>query len=112
MVKLLVVETSGAIQRVLQHRPPSFVVTIDAVRTIDEILDRFAHITYDVVLWDLQTVTANPRHGLELLEVLAVDSPRTQVLVVAHPDRIEFATDCLKAGAWHYMQAPVNPKEI
>jgi DNA-binding NtrC family response regulator len=64
------------------------------------------------VLWDLQTVTANTRHGLELLEVLAVDSPRTQVLVVANPDIIEFATDCLKAGAWHYIQAPVNPKEL
>lgn len=112
MVKLLVVETSGAIQRVLQHRPPSSGVSIDAVRTIDAILDKFAHTTYDVVLWDLQTVAANTRHGLELLEVLAVDSPRTQVLVVANPDIIEFATACLKAGAWHYLQAPVNPKEL
>ena len=81
-----------------------------AARTIR--LACLTQITYDVVLWDLQTVTANTRHGLELLEVLAVDSPRTQVLVVANPDIIEFATDCLKAGAWHYIQALVNPKEL
>jgi DNA-binding NtrC family response regulator len=112
MVKLLVVETSGAIQCVLQHSPPSSVVSIDAVHTIDAMLDQFSQTTYDVVLWDLQTATPNARHGLGLLEVLAVASPRTQVLVVANHDIIEFATDCLKAGAWHYLQAPVHPKEL
>jgi len=112
MVHLLVIETSGAIQRVLQQQPSGLDVTIDAVRTIDAILGQFAQTTYDVVLWDLQTVTDNARHGLELLEVLAVDSPRTQVLVVANHDTLEVATDCLKAGAWHYVQAPVNPKEL
>jgi DNA-binding NtrC family response regulator len=112
MVELLVVETSGAIQRALQSSPSSRAVTVDAVHAIDAILDKFAQTTYDVVLWDLHTISDNTRDGLELLEVLALDSPRTQVLVVANPDTIEVATDCLKAGAWHYVQAPVNPKEL
>jgi DNA-binding NtrC family response regulator len=112
MVKLLVIETSGTIQRILQHCPASPVVMIDAVRTIDALLDQFVQTTYDVVIWDLQTVTAKARHGLELLEVLAVDSPRTQVLVVANQDTVAFAIDCLKAGAWHYVRAPVNPEEL
>ena len=112
LIKLLVVEKSGAIQRALQQHPPAFGVTIEAVRTIDAILDKFAQTTYDVVLWDLQTVPDNARYSLEVLEVLAVDSPRTQVLVVTNHETIEVATDCLKAGAWHYMQAPVHPKEL
>lgn len=112
MVKLLVVETSDAIQRVLQKRPPSLNTTIDVVRTIDAILDQFAQTTYDVMLWDLQTVTDNARYGLELLKGLALDSPRTQVLVVANHDTVEVAISCLKAGAWHYVQAPVHAKDL
>ena len=112
MIKLLVVETTGALQRVLQHRPECTTVKVDAVRTFDAILDQFAQTTYDVVLWDLQTINAQAHHGLELLEVLALDSPRTQVLVVANPDRLDFAIDCLKAGARHYVLAPVDPKEL
>jgi DNA-binding NtrC family response regulator len=112
MVKLLIVETSGAIQRVLRRPPPSLDVTMDAVHTIDAVLDKFAQTTYDVLLWDLQTVADHARNGLELLEVLAMDSPRTQVLVVTNDDTIEVATACLKAGAWHYVQAPVHPKEL
>ena len=111
-VKLLVIEKSGAIQRVLQQRTASLDVTIKAIRAIDAILDQFAQTTYDVVLWDLQTVADNTHDSLEVLEVLAVDSPRTQVLVVANPDTVEIAADCLKAGAWHYVQAPVNPREL
>jgi DNA-binding NtrC family response regulator len=110
--KLLVVEAKGAIQQLLQQRLPSARVTLEGVRTIEEILSRFGQTTYDLVLWDIRRTTTSSCRGLELLDVLSVDSPRTQVLVVTNRDNVPLAIDCLKAGAYHYLHWPVEAEEL
>jgi DNA-binding NtrC family response regulator len=104
MAKILVVETDGALQQLLQHQLASDRISIDVVRTIDAILDKFSQTTYDLVLWDIRGGLTGARRGLELLEVLSVDSPRTQVLVVTDSTSIPLAVDwpqgrCLSLSA-------------
>lgn len=93
MAKILVVETDGALQQLLQRQLVSDRISVDVVRTIDAILDKFSQTTYDLVLWDIRGGLTGARRGLELLEVLSVDSPRTQVLVVTDSTSIPLAVD-------------------
>src|SRR5919109_967555 len=108
MITLLVIEPGRDIQQLLRRQPVAEGLTFDTVRTIDEILDRCYQTAYDVVIWDIHAATANAHHGLELLEVLAMDSPGTQVIVVGHRDRIGLALDCLKTGAYYTLHRPLD----
>jgi DNA-binding NtrC family response regulator len=109
---LLVVETGGEIQQLLQRQFPAMPMTIEAVRTIDTLLDKFHQTPYDLVIWDLQTAPTHAHHGLELLEVLAVDAPRTPVLVVTGREHLRLAIDSLRTGAFHYLRRPLDGEEL
>ena len=87
-------------------------MALDTVHRIEAIFDKFAQTTYDVVVWDLQIAKANPQYGLEVLEILAMDSPRTQIIVATSSDTLSLALACLKAGAFHYLHTPVKGQEL
>ncbi|MGQ0723361.1 MAG: sigma-54-dependent transcriptional regulator [Candidatus Eiseniibacteriota bacterium] len=63
----------------------------------------------DAVLTDLRMPG---RDGLELLrEVLRVEPSLPVIMLTAH-GTITSAIDCMKAGAFHYLQKPVDPEEL
>jgi two-component system response regulator HydG len=63
----------------------------------------------DAVLTDLRMPG---RDGLELLrEVLRIAPSLPVILLTAH-GTITSAIDCMKAGAFHYLQKPVDPEEL
>jgi DNA-binding NtrC family response regulator len=63
----------------------------------------------DAVLTDLRMPG---RDGLELLrEALRVD-PSLPVIVLTAHGTITSAIECMKAGAFHYLQKPVDPDEL
>ena len=108
MMTILVVEPGRDIQQLLRRQPIAEGLTFDTVRTIDEIPDRCRHTAYDVVIWDIHAATANARYGLELLEILAVECPGTQVIVVGDRDRVGLALDCLQRGAYYTLHRPLD----
>jgi DNA-binding NtrC family response regulator len=108
MVTLLIVEPGSDIQRLLRHQSTAEDLTLDTMRTIDEVLSRCRHTAYDLVIWDTNTAQASTPNGLALLAALEVDSPGTQVIVVANRDHIGLALDCLKTGAYYTLHRPLD----
>ena len=112
MRKILVLETGAEIWQLLQWQSPPEQMWIDAVRTVDALFGKLHQTTYDLVIWDTQTDQTNAGQGLELLTILAVDAPHTQVLVVVNRANLKLAIDSLQAGAFNYLRHPVDSDEL
>lgn len=109
MLAILVVEPGKDIQQLLWRQPVAEDMRVDTVQAIDEILERCRHTAYDIIIWDSHVAMANARHGLGLLEALAVESPGTQVLGVAYRDRLELALDSLRSFSPTSQRCTANP---
>ncbi len=112
MRNILVFETGGEICRLLKRQCPPEQMRIEAVRTVDALFDKVHQTTYDLVIWDTQTARTNAPYSLELLTVLAVDAPYTQVLVVVNRTNLKLAIDSLRAGAFNYLCRPLDSDEL
>ena len=112
MIKLLIVEKTGEIRSILEQRFSSDQVSIENIRDIDGLLDKFRHTTYDILIWDTKATRTNESYSIELLEVLSVDCPRTQVVIITDPKDVRMAIDGIRAGAFQYLKRPIDEEEL
>jgi len=63
----------------------------------------------DVVVTDL---SMPGRDGLDLLRTLLRDEPELPVLVLTAHGSVSSAVEAMQAGAFHYLQKPVDPDEL
>jgi DNA-binding NtrC family response regulator len=63
----------------------------------------------DVVLTDLHMGDVS---GLDLLNLWKKRMPETQFILLTGDNSINTAVEAMKAGAFHYVTKPVNPKEL
>jgi DNA-binding NtrC family response regulator len=87
-------------------------VEISSVRSIDYILDKFAEEFYDVLIWETDIAKKNKDNGIELLQVISTDSPKTQILIIAPEKDSDLAIESIAAGAFQYLISPINEAEL
>lgn len=81
-------------------------------RTIEEVVDRFEHESFDLMLFSSSVTHHQPSSALEILEIITAKCPGTQILFFAHPGRLKIANQALLAGAFHYSLLPVSDEEL
>lgn len=64
---------------------------------------------FDVVITDFRLPDMN---GLEFLKVIKQRSPSLPVIVITAYGEIEGAVECIKEGAFHYVQKPFNSEAL
>jgi len=79
---------------------------------IDRVLERFESEAYDILVITSAAFKAGRSDGIELLEVIAANSPTTQILFLAEPGDIQTAMAALKAGTYQYAKLPVEDEEL
>lgn len=79
---------------------------------IDRVLERFEAEPYDVLIVTSAAFKAGEIDGIELLEVIAANSPITQILFLAEPRDIQIAMSALKAGTYQYAKLPIGDDEL
>lgn len=72
-------------------------------------LQVFRHETVDLVITD---VVMPKMGGLELLEAVKSLRPETEVIVISAQGTIEKAVQAMKAGAFDFIEKPINPRVI
>jgi DNA-binding NtrC family response regulator len=72
-------------------------------------LQLFRHETPDLVITD---VVMPKMGGLELLEAVKGLRPETEVIVISAQGTIEKAVQAMKAGAFDFIEKPINPRVI
>ncbi|MBM9520226.1 sigma-54-dependent Fis family transcriptional regulator [Desulforhopalus vacuolatus] len=81
-------------------------------RSIEEVVDRFEHESFDIMLFSSSVTHQHPLSALEILEIITAKCPETQILFFAHPGRLKIAHQALRAGAFHYSLLPVSDEEL
>ncbi len=79
---------------------------------IDRVLEKFESEPYDVLIVTSATFKAREIDGIELLEVIAANSPMTQILFLVEPRDIQTAMSALKAGTYQYAKLPIGDDEL
>lgn len=80
--------------------------------SIDRVLERFESAPYDVLIVTSAAFKAVDINALELLEVIAANSPTTQILFLVEPPDIQTAMSALKAGTYRYAKLPISDEEL
>lgn len=112
MTSVLVVESQGRIRESLRKAFPKETVQIDSVRTIDKVLELFSETAYDILIWQTDIAKRDRHNGVELLEVISKDSPRTQIIIISDEKDLDMAVEGIRAGAYQYMVQPINTDEL
>ncbi|MDA1354427.1 MAG: sigma-54 dependent transcriptional regulator [bacterium] len=112
MTSVLIVESKTAIRDLLKGAFPERDIYIDSVRTIDKILELFSATAYDILIWQTDISKQDRNHGVELLEVISKDSPRTQIIIISDEKDLDMAVEGIRAGAYQYMVQPINKAEL
>lgn len=80
--------------------------------SIDRVLERFEHQTFDVLIITSATAKSGKLDGIELLEVISAKSPATQIILLIDPREIRMAMSALKIGTYQYTKLPVSDEEL
>lgn len=81
-------------------------------RSLDEVVDRFEQDVFDLMLFSSSVAYRQADDALEILELISVKCPATQILFFTHPGRLKIAHQALRAGVFHYSLLPVSDEEL
>jgi DNA-binding NtrC family response regulator len=64
---------------------------------------------FDIALID---ITMPEMDGLELLDIIKNNSPRTECIIVTAMDDVRVAVQCLRKGAYDYLVKPISEEDL
>lgn len=111
-VRVVVVEKELGIAVRLQRLFAGKDIEVIRESSIDHVVERIERNPCDVLIITSVAFQAGKTDGLEMLEVIGANNPRTQILFVAEPQDIDLAMAALKAGSYHYAKQPINDDEL
>lgn len=79
---------------------------------IDRVLERFETHPYDVLVVTSDAFRDSRVDGIELFQMIAANSPVTQILFLVEPREIRSAMSALKAGTYQYAKLPIGDEEL
>lgn len=79
---------------------------------LGRVLGHFEEDIYDVLVLSSCAEDRGQSDYIEVMEVLAAESPATQVLMLINPEDIELGTMALEAGSYHYAKLPIEDDEL
>ena len=106
--RVLVVDDQDVERRALAAFLKSEGLSIVGAENADKALGYVGE-NIDVVLTDLHMGDVS---GLDLLNLWKKRMPETQFILLTGDNSINTAVEAMKAGAFHYVTKPVNPKEL
>ncbi|NQT53859.1 sigma-54-dependent Fis family transcriptional regulator [bacterium] len=87
-------------------------VRVEWVPSIDVVTERFEEAAYDVLLITSSAFRAGTTDGIELLEVIGVRSPATQIIFLMASDDIRTAMRAVRASSCQYVKEPASDEEL
>ena len=81
-------------------------------RSLDEVVDRFERETFDLMLFSSSMAYKEPNNAIEILDLISVKCPGTQILFFTHPNKLKIAHKALRTGVFHYSTLPISDQEL
>jgi len=111
-IKIMAVDKGADLPNRLKSLFSKSAAEIFRESSLDRVLERFEHESFDVLIVTASAFKAGQVDGIELLEVIAHNSPMTQVLFLAETRDIRTAMSALKAGTYQYAKLPIGDEEL
>ncbi|MCM8527814.1 MAG: sigma-54 dependent transcriptional regulator [Lentisphaeraceae bacterium] len=111
MISILIVEESSELKNMVNANFSSE-VNVTSIKSIEYILDYFTDRTFDILIWKTEVAKKNADNGIELLEVISAQSPKTQIIIIAPERDSDLAIEGIAAGAFQYLLSPINETEL
>ncbi|MCD8529040.1 MAG: response regulator [Chitinophagales bacterium] len=103
MAKILIVDDERAIRNTLKEILEYEKYKVEEAEDGQKGLEMIQENSYDVVLLDIKMPKMD---GIEVLEKAIVDNPDTPFIMISGHGNLETAVDCVKKGAYDYLQKP------
>ena len=113
MIKVLIADDHPAfrtgLKSVLADNNEGLLIDVEEAKNGQEVLNRLTARTYDLIFLD---VAMPGRNGLEILEDIKKNRPKTNVLMMSMYSEEQYAVRAMKAGAAGYLTKDGEPDDI
>lgn len=109
MSNILIVDDERSIRNSLKDILEHENYTVETAESSHQALDILKQKHFDLVLSDIKMPQMD---GVELLEKIKLDFPSIQVIMISGHGDIETAVECIKKGAFDFLQKPLDLNRI
>jgi DNA-binding NtrC family response regulator len=100
--------TKEQIERIFTEKP----MRMTHEKTMTRVLEHFERERFDLLIISSSAAKGGELDGIEMLEVIAINSPATQVLLLINPKDVALAMSALRLGTYHYAKLPIGDEEL
>ena len=111
-LRIIVVDAEAGLARRIESLFSHLSAYVRRESNIDRVLERFERESFDVLILSSSALKRQEADGLEVLDIIAVNSPMTQILFLAGAGHIRTAMTALRAGTYHYARLPIGDEEL
>jgi len=111
-LRILAVDRDPQLARRLRGMFPEKKAEVLREVDLDRIPDRFESDSFDVLVVASSACNRAKTDGIEILDLIANNSPTTQILFLAELEDIKAAMSALAAGTYQYAKLPIGDEEL
>jgi DNA-binding NtrC family response regulator len=111
-IKIICVDKGSGLAQQVMDICGEDTISLAYERSLDEVVDRFERETFDLMLFSSSMTYTEPNNAMEILDLIALKCPGTQILFFTHPNRLKIAHKALRTGVFHYSLLPISDEEL
>lgn len=111
-IKIICVDKGGGLAQQVLDIYGEDTISLAYERSLDEVVDRFERETFDLMLFSSSMAFTEPDNAIEILDLISLKYPGTQVLFFTQPNRLQIAHKALRTGVFHYSLLPITNEEL
>ncbi|MDI6789208.1 MAG: sigma-54 dependent transcriptional regulator [Thermodesulfobacteriota bacterium] len=108
LIRIAVIDDEPLVLRNLQRKISKSGFHVETFLEASNAFDRMEIIPFDIVLTDIRMPGMD---GMEVLDKIKANSPKTEVIMITGYASIENAVEAVKRGAFYYIEKPFTPDE-
>lgn len=111
-IKIICVDKGSGLAQQVMDLFREDTISLAYERSLEEVVDRFERETFDLMLFSSSMTYTEPNNAMEILDLISMKCPGTQILFFTHPNRLKIAHKALRTGVFHYSLLPISDEEL
>jgi DNA-binding NtrC family response regulator len=112
LIKIICVDKGRGLAQQVMNIFDENKISLAYERSLDVVVDRFEREAFDLMLFSSSMAYTEPDSAIEILDLISVKCPGTQILFFTLPGRLKIAHKALRSGVFHYSLLPISDEEL
>ncbi|MBW2737601.1 MAG: sigma-54-dependent Fis family transcriptional regulator [Deltaproteobacteria bacterium] len=109
LIRIAIIDDEPLVLRNLQRKIGKSGFQVETFQNPRKAIDRMKIAPFDIILTDLRMPEMD---GMQVLEKIKKDYPKTEVIIITGYASIENAVEAVKQGAFYYIEKPFTPEQV